>query len=217
LIVDRLFAMTWFTENPTPLVLLGTLVASIAAFLLLRTGSRAALWGLLGTVAVTIAAVAANMLIVTPREQVIATLEEIRTRVEANDSPELLKYIDPSPTPRAIELRNRVQYDLANVTVESAKINDLKVLIGESGTTAKAEFIGIVDIKAGGGMLPPHIVLQFTVDLKKVDDRWIVTGADYVAPKISAGGGDIAVPPDPTPLAADRYAGAHGDSPSIGA
>lgn len=185
--------MTWFTENPTPPVVLGTLIASIAAFLLIKTGSRAALYALIGTVVATIAAVVTNVLIVTPREEAIATLEEIRTKVAANDPPQLLTHIDSAPTPQAIALRNRVQYDLANLTVESAKINDLKVLITESGKTAKAEFVGVVDFKTLGNGLPPHIVLRFKVDLRKVDGRWLVIGADWEPLKLG-GNGETAVP-----------------------
>lgn len=190
--------MTWFTENPTPLVVLGTLIASLAGFALIKTGNRAALWTLLGTVAVTIAAVAANVLIVTPREEVIAALEEIRAKVAANDPPQLLTHIDPSPTPPAIALRNRVQYDLANLTVQTAKINDLKVVVSESGVAAKAEFIGVVDFANSGGRLPfTHFVLRFRVDLKKVNGRWLVTGADY-DPALSPGAsGETAVPQIP--------------------
>src|SRR5262245_17270393 len=142
--------MTWFTEDPTPPLVLGTLIASIAAFLLIKTGHRAALWALIGTVVATIAAVVANVMIVTPREEVLATLEEIRTKVEANDPPQLLQFIHPS----AIELRNRAQYDLANLTVESAKMNDLKVLVSEGGKGATADFIGVVDFANSGGRLP---------------------------------------------------------------
>jgi hypothetical protein len=196
--------MTWFTENPTPLVLLGTFVASVAGFALIKTGSRAALYALLGTVALTIAGVVANVLIVTPREEVIATLEEIRSKVEANDPPQLLTYIDSSPTSPAIALRNRVQYDLANLTVEGAKINDLKVVVSQNGTAAKAEFIGVVDFKTIGNGIPPHFVLRFRVDLKRVGDRWLVMGADWEPLKLG-GGGETAAP-RPAVLVDDQLA-----------
>jgi hypothetical protein len=186
--------MTCFTENPTPPVVLGTLIAALLAFVLFKTGSRPALWALIGTAVATIAVVVANVLIVTPREEVTATLEEIRQQMQANKPPELIKYIDPG----AIELRNRAQYDLQSLTVESAKINDLKILIGESGTSAKAEFIGVVDFANSGGRLPyTHFVLSFKVDLRKVDGRWLVTGAEYRGYNPTGAGGEAAVPPRP--------------------
>ena len=128
------------------------------------------------------------------REEVTATLEEIRQQVQSNKPQELIKYIDPG----AIELRNRAQYDLQSLTVESAKINDLKILIGESGTSAKAEFIGIVDFANSGGRLPyTHFVMNFKVDLRKVDGRWLVTGAEYRGYNPTGAGGEAAVPPRP--------------------
>lgn len=180
--------MTWFTENPMQPVTVGIILAALLVFVVMKTGRREALWALILTAAATIGLVIANVLIVTPREEVTATLEEIRLLVEANDRAALIDRIDGS----AVKLRNQAQNDLTQLTVTAARINDLKVLIAESGQSAKAEFVGIIDFKDGGGRLPyTHIVLQFTVDLRKVDGRWLVTRADYQPYRPGGGGAGI--------------------------
>ncbi len=168
--------MTWFTENPTPPVVLGTIIAAIFAVVLAKTGKREALWGIVITMLATIGIVMMNLLIVTPREEVTTALEEIRLLVEANDRPELLKRIDPT----AVQLRNQVNSDLAYLTVSSAKIKDLEVLVDDSGLKAKAKFLGSIDFKDGAGRLPyTHFVFNFVVQLKKTDGVWVVVSADY--------------------------------------
>lgn len=181
--------MTFFTENPMQPVTAGIVLAAVLVFVLMKTGRREALWALVATAAATIALVTMNILIVTPKEEVTATLEEIRLLVEADDRPALIDRIDRS----AVKLRNQAQNDLAQLTVTGAKINDLKVLISSDATSAKAEFVGVIDFKDGGGRLPyTHIVLQFTVEMRKIDGRWLVTKADYAAPRLGGGG---AMPP----------------------
>lgn len=184
--------MTWFTENPTPPVVLGVIIAAVFAIVLARTGKREALWGVILTMLATVAVVATNLLIVTPREEVTSALEEIRLLVEANDRPELLKRIDSS----AVSLRNQVQSDLAYLTVGSAKIKDLEVLVDSAGTAAKAKFLGVIDFKDGAGRLPyTHFVFNFVVQLRKVDGVWVVVSADYTPFNPTGRGGESSTSP----------------------
>lgn len=164
--------MTWLTENPTPPVVLGIVVEALLVVVLMKTARREALWGMLLTAAATIGIVIANFAIVTPREEVTTALEEIRQLVEQNDRPELVKRIDPA----AVSLRNQVQYDLANLTVEKAEIDKLKVIVDPSATTARTEFDGVVVIREG---MSRPIPLRFRVELRKLDGRWVVSSAEY--------------------------------------
>lgn len=168
--------MTWFTENPTPPVVLGVIIAAVFAIVLARTGKREALWGVILTMLATVVVVATNLLIVTPREEVTMALEEMRLLVEAGDRTELLKRIDPS----AVNLRNDIQRELAYLTVSSARISDLEVLVATSKVAAKAKFHGVVDFKDTAGRLPTtHFPLKFEVDLEKVSGVWIVKYAKW--------------------------------------
>jgi hypothetical protein len=171
--------MTWFTENPLPLVLLGVIVEAMLAVVLARTGKRSVLWGMIGLAVFVIGAVVLERYIVTPREELRAALEEVRAIVAANDPPALLKRIDTNQ--EVARLRNQVQRDLANVTVTEAKITELREEdIKVNGDRAKMKFIGSVDLKAAGSLnSPPHIVLKFDVAWRKQDGVWIVTAAEY--------------------------------------
>lgn len=178
--------MTWFTENPLPLVLLGVIVEAMLAVVLARTGKRGVLWGMIGLAVFVIGAVVLERYIVTPREELKAALEEVRAIVAANDPQKLLTRIDTNQ--EVARLRNRVQGDLANVTVTEAKITELKDDdIKVNGDRAQMKFIGSVDLKAAGSLnAPPHIVLKFNVTWRKKDGVWIVTAAEY-SPLLSGG------------------------------
>lgn len=187
--------MTWFTENPTPLVVLGILVEAALAVVLMKTGKRPVLWAMLVTAAFTAAAVVANIWIVTPREEVTAALEEMRQLLEQNDRPALIDRIDRG----AVSLRNQVQSDQSYLTITRAKLNDLKVTVDPTGTAAKADFIGVIDFKDGGGRLPyNHIVMQFTVQLRKSEGKWFVTDAEYR--NVNLGGGGSSAPRTESPI-----------------
>jgi hypothetical protein len=179
--------MTWFTENPTPPVVLGIVIEAILVIVLMKTGRREALWGMLLTAVATIGVVVANFAIVTPREEVTAALEEIRQLVEQNDRPELVKRLDPS----AVSLRNQVQYELASLTVEKAKIDNVRILVNDDATSARAEFDGVVVIREG---MSRPIPLRFRVELRKLDGRWVVSSAEYQPYNPLDGGASRAAP-----------------------
>lgn len=174
--------MTWFTENPLPIVLLGVIIEAMLAVVLARTGKRGVLWGMIALAALVIGSVALESYIVTPREELRTALEEVRAIVASNDPPALLKRIDTNP--EVARLRNQVQRDLANVTVTDAKITELKDDdIKVDGDRARTKFIGSVDMKAiGTQMAPGHLVLKFEVEWRKKDGVWIVTAATYSSP-----------------------------------
>lgn len=185
--------MTWLTENPLPPVLIGVIIEAMLAVVLMRTGKREALWGMLAVAGLVTGAVVMERMIVTPREEVHAALEEIRGLVAANNPPELLKRIDTNQG--LARLRNRVQNDLAHVTVTEAKITELRdddIKVSDSGMTAKTTFIGSVDLKdAGGQVALNHVVLRFDVELHKQNGVWIITAAEYRSPMAGASGQPI--------------------------
>ncbi|MGC3970079.1 MAG: hypothetical protein QM775_22955 [Pirellulales bacterium] len=172
--------MTWFTENPLPVVLIGVIIEALLVVALMRTGKRSVLWAMV-LLAIGIAGtVYLERSIVTPREEIKLSLEEMRALVEADDRPGLLKRIDSNPG--VAELRNRIQSDLAHVTVDAAKITELRdedIKITPSATEANVGFIGSVDVS---GVARGHIVLRFDVSLKKRDGVWVVTAAQWRVP-----------------------------------
>jgi hypothetical protein len=169
--------MTWFTENPLPPVVIGIVVGAALVVGLAKTGKRSFLWGIVATLGVVAAAVVMERVIVTPREAVTATLEEMRAALAANNRPELLTHIDASN----IRLRNQVQNDLAQLTVTEAKMNDLKVDVDATGTVATANMIGVVHFEGGQTIPTKHAVVRINVELRKrePEGKWLVMHAGY--------------------------------------
>ncbi|MBA4016826.1 MAG: hypothetical protein C0483_06540 [Pirellula sp.] len=172
--------MSWFTENPLPPVLIGVILEALLVVVLMRTGKKSVLWGMVGLAALVAGIVVLERSIVTPREEVKQAIEEIRALVEANDRPALLQRIDSNPG--VAELRNRVQSDLAQVHVDQAKVTDLRdedIKIDAGATRANVTLIGSVDVS---GAAKAHIVLKFEIDLRKRDGQWILTAAQWRSP-----------------------------------
>lgn len=172
--------MSWFTENPLPPVLIGVIIEALLVVVLMRTGKRSVLWGMVALAALVVGIVVLERSIVTPREEVKQAIEEIRALVEANDRPALLQRIDSNPG--VAELRNRVQSDLAQIHVDQAKVTDLRdedIKIDPAATRAKVGLIGSVDVS---GAAKAHIVLRFDIDLRKRDGQWILTAAQWRSP-----------------------------------
>lgn len=168
--------MTWITENPIPPIVLAILVEAGLAVALAKTGKRWIIWAMPGVALLAIGAVVAERMIVTPREEVIGAVEEVRKIVEANDRAALLERIDHAA------VRNQVQTDLSSsVTVTEAKINDLRVLVDEAGTSATTDFIGVVHLQ---GFMRENLALRFKVTWRKrqEDGVWVVTSAEYKQP-----------------------------------
>jgi hypothetical protein len=175
--------MTWFTENPLPPVVIGIVVEAALVVGLAKTGKRGFLWGIIATLAIVVAVVVIGRLIVTPREAVTAAIEEMRSALAANDRAALLTHIDTGN----VRLRNQVQFDLAQLTVTEAKINELKVEVDATGKIATADIKGVVHFE---GQLYRMVPVKIRAQLKKVepDGKWVVTHADY---EVSRSPGDI--------------------------
>ena len=77
--------MTWLTENPFPVLLIGSLTTAILAGGWLRTGSKWLLFAVIAAIAVTVGLVLAERWIVTDREQVTQTLHDLAAVVERNE------------------------------------------------------------------------------------------------------------------------------------
>lgn len=173
--------MTWFTENPLPIVLIGVIIEAMLAVVLARTGKRSVLWSIIGVALLVVGAVVLERFIVTPREEIRTALEEVRAIVAANDPPALIKRIDT--TPQAAGLRSKVYQELANVTVTEAKITELKDEdIHVKGDVAETKFFGSVDMKLPGQAASSHFPRMFQVKWRKKDGVWIITEATHSDP-----------------------------------
>ena len=84
--------MTWLTENPFPVLLIGLLTTAILASGWLCMGSKWLLVAVIAAIGLTVGLVIAERWIVTDREQVTQTLHDLASVVERNEVEAALQY-----------------------------------------------------------------------------------------------------------------------------
>jgi hypothetical protein len=166
--------MSWLTEDPTALVAAGVLIEALLVVALVKSG-RGVLFAVMAAVLVVVlAGVLFERSVVTPREEVEATLEDARRAVERNDVESVLSHVDPA----ASALRGAVRQWLPRIQVQEAAIRDLRITVNEhtNPPTATAEFIGRVNGNFHEtGYDHTTVLRHFTVDFHKQGDHWLMT------------------------------------------
>lgn len=176
--------MIWLTENPFPLLLIGTLTTAILASGWLRTGSKWLLAGVLAAIAVTAGLVLTERWIVTDREQVTQTLHEIAAAVERNDVEGALQYAW-SGAPHVYSQAN-AELRLYRFSEVNIKRNlEVEVFPHHDPPMATAEFNVVVVLTTRNGMfadrrIPRYVEVTF---YREADGRWAVGGYDHFAPQ----------------------------------
>lgn len=144
-----------------------------------QSASRRWLGTCLLPIAVALLAVVVDRFVVTDRELIDELLETARAAVEANDIERVLLCVDP----QAREMRTAVSLAMSAVVISNARIADDKISIQANGQVALAEFIGKVQARDRKGQVPyERFVRRFTIELRKRDDRWIMTKMSMRAP-----------------------------------
>ncbi|NLF68100.1 MAG: hypothetical protein GX575_03485 [Candidatus Anammoximicrobium sp.] len=176
--------MTWLTENPLPVLLIGSLTAIILAGGWLQTGSRWLLAAIFAAIALTIGAVLAERLIVTDREQVTQTLFDIAALVERNQVNEALEYAYPgTPAVRSQAAAELPLYRFSEVNIKSNL--EVRVSPERHPPTAVAEFNVVVVLSTRDGLLahrriPRYLEVTF---LQDDDGQWRVGAYEHFDPR----------------------------------
>jgi len=171
--------MTTLLENPVPLILFGICAEAVLGILLVRTGRGVLLWAMAGVLAVVLAGVGLERLLVTEVEEVETALFEAAAALEANQQEKVLQYVDPA----AISTQNLVRWALQQVRFSRVKITHLEVTnINRltSPPTADVELNVTVWFEGRGGNIPRGTRPgKFSMQLQRQNDRWVVCGHDW--------------------------------------
>jgi hypothetical protein len=162
-------------ENPLRIIFIGVVVEAVLGLVLFRTRRGVILWGMIAVLALTGIALAVERLVVTERERVEMTIDGITSALEANDLNRVLSYVDPS----AVNTRGRATWAMGRIEIQSVSVYRLGITINRLTTpmTAKASFFGHVAYRDRRGEIPyGNYGSRFTVDLRKDNNRWVVTG-----------------------------------------
>lgn len=171
--------MSWFIEDPSPLLYLTIVVQLVLLAALIHTrrvlviGIMAAVLALLGGVYLI------DYLVVTDREEVEAALDEIIVAVADNDQARVLKAIAPD----ASKLQGQATALMKIVKVESIGIvSGPQIVVNQlmSPPSATAEFSVMVRGKYGN--FPGQQLVEVELQFDRIDDEWKATRASYESP-----------------------------------
>jgi len=165
--------MGWLLEDPTTVLTAGILIQVLLAVVLVKTGRGAVLLAMGGVFVLTILLVVVEFTVVTPREEIENTLYSAATAAEANDLDQFMTFIDPASAAGFSEVQSR----MPRFDIKSVRLGQLQVEVDDSGesTAAQARMIASVEANDRQGQVPrDKYIARFSVDLKKVNDRWLM-------------------------------------------
>jgi hypothetical protein len=176
--------MTWLTENPFPVLLIGSLTTAILAGGWLRTGSKWLLFAVIAAIAVTVGLVLAERWIVTDREQVTQTLHDLAAVVERNEVATALNYAySKAPAVRNQAANELPLYRFSEVNIKS----NLKVEVFPKldPPMATAEFNVVVVLTTRDGLItnrriPRYLEVTF---YKEDGGQWRVGAYNHFDPR----------------------------------
>jgi hypothetical protein len=155
--------MSWLAENALPIWVGGTVALTMALVVFYHTNRPKSLAAVAAVLVVTIALLALEQVIETPREAVERTLYELAARVEANDVAGALAYLAPTATPA---IRDEIERQMPQVKIERARVigtPKIEVSSDEQTATVKCRGLIIAVIKQNGmkGGAEDEVTLEF--------------------------------------------------------
>ncbi|MBN1910681.1 MAG: hypothetical protein JW818_13125 [Pirellulales bacterium] len=171
--------MTTLLENPIPILVAGVVVEIILAIPFFTTRRAKWLFWMGGVLVLTLLLLLVEHLVVTPREEVETTLNDLATAIEwkTDDLDAKKQKILGFLAPSAKKLRRNAEYNLGQYTITGAWMRDLEVSVNDltSPPTAKVEFIGMITGSTKSGEFPFNSVpVRFKAELHKINGRWLV-------------------------------------------
>ena len=163
-------------ENSLPIWVGGALLVTIALVVYQQTRAHWALGAVLGAIVLSGLLLAVERFIVTPREAVEQTLDDLAAAIETDDLPAVLTFIEPN----AADVLADAQEIMPQVVIEKCRVaSELVIEVDEAAQpmTAVARFkaLGDVTIKRNnmrGGYFDT-VEVRFTRDPQ---GRWLVDG-----------------------------------------
>jgi hypothetical protein len=171
-------------ESAMPVLFGGVVVEAILAVVFFN--DRRVIWLLpmIGVALLILLGIVVERVVVTPREEVEATIDEVADSLAANDIQRALGHISPTAT----QTRSRAEWGLDRFEVSKTKITGLTININEltSPPTATAEFKGFITIaRDKKGEIPSRTyVVAFTAEFERHGDRWLIAEHTEDTPNI---------------------------------
>lgn len=170
---------SWFTEDPTYIVITCGVVAAIFALVVFLSGRVVFAWGIGIPVAIALLALMSDFLVVTDRERVGDVIAEGAAALTANDMKRVLALISPS----AVDLRATAAMTMKAITFKDVRVTTTpKIVINKSKSPwgALAVFSAVAELKGTTGELGEFKVpKRVEVHFERLDDHWVITEAKW--------------------------------------
>jgi len=167
--------MAWLFEDVTTVLTAGVLIEVLLAVVLFQTGRGVILAVMGGVFAVVVLLLAVEFAVVTPTEEVHATLFDAAAAAEADDVERFMSFIAPAARERFSEPRAWIpRFDIKRV-----RLGQLAVDVVDTGNSdqAVARFIASVTAQDRESKIPrDKFIARFRIDLQRIDNRWLMTG-----------------------------------------
>jgi hypothetical protein len=173
----------WILERPLPILFLGVVLVAVLVGGLVQTGRRWLVPAIGGAVLLTAGMLILERLVVTPAEQVAATLREIAAHIERNDVDAVVESISPGrPALRQEARRHMSLVRISDVTIK-ANLR-VEVLGDRNPPLAEARFNAVIRGTDRAGQLGTQIYPRyFIVNFRQEDGRWRVRGYEMKDPR----------------------------------
>lgn len=133
--------MNTLLENPLPILAVGAMLATLFGLIFLSRRNLPSLVGLGAVILFTSLLLVTEMLIVTPREEVQQSVDEVLAAIESNEVSNVLAFADPGAT----QLRSEIEALMPMVKVEDTGAASVQIECeGRAPTEAIARFKGRV-------------------------------------------------------------------------
>jgi hypothetical protein len=165
--------MSWFTEDSTPVLVLGIITEAMLLLALVKTSRLGLLYAIAGVGIVVGAIVVIEKNTVTDTKLIRGVLDSAAAAVERNDVAAVLDLISPGSQ----TMRQEVAAQVPQFEIRSAYIRGLEIKINRFNNplSATAEFFGHIEGRQRRGMLPQdHYVARIKVTLIRDKDRWLM-------------------------------------------
>ncbi len=172
--------MSIFLDSPWPAILFGIIGEAVLAVMLLRSGRGVLLGAMAGVLALSLAGVGVERLVVTDNKLIAAVIYDAAAALEANDLPRVLAHVATDD----VYTREQARLVLSEVEITALKVRALDIKINRltSPPSAKDTFNIIASGRdrrgeMGQGTRPGKLV----VDLRRDPGGWIITGHQLIA------------------------------------
>jgi hypothetical protein len=176
--------MSWWLENPLPIVLLGGVTVFILGAIWLQSGHKGMMYAMLAAIVFTATAMLVERTVETDREQVRKTLLDVAGDVERNDLNAVMKHVHPTLTNVRQEAEAEMQrWDFDDVSIKQNL--EIVVFPDEQPPRAVAEFNVSVIVTDQSGSMGQQRGLQLArVTFLKVGEEWLVSHYEYERPDL---------------------------------